>query len=82
MSKALQSCGPTKPGAATSTGLLRSGDGAATFQPVTGAPTAAAVEQPEPGRLIVLGTDGRILTARDGIWQHTGTLPRVASPPC
>ncbi|MFE5524388.1 hypothetical protein ACFQ9Q_42700, partial [Streptomyces virginiae] len=31
------------------------------FQPVTGAP--AAVEQPEPGLLIVLAADGRIHTA-------------------
>lgn len=57
-------------------GLLHSTDGAATFQPVPGAPVLAAVEQPAPGRLIALAADGRVLSGSDGTsWTERGRLP-------
>lgn len=62
--------------AATGTGLSRSDDGARTFHPVPSAPGLVAVEEPEPGELLALTPDGRILAGRDGqTWAEQGRLP-------
>ncbi|MEJ1202722.1 MULTISPECIES: F510_1955 family glycosylhydrolase [unclassified Streptomyces] len=62
--------------AATSTGLSRSDDGARTFRPVPSAPGLVAVEAPEPGRLLALTADGRVIAGRDGrTWTEQGRLP-------
>ncbi|MFG3133601.1 F510_1955 family glycosylhydrolase [Streptomyces tendae] len=62
--------------AATGTGLARSDDGARTFRPVPSAPGLVAVEEPEPGRLLALTADGRLVTSRDGrTWTEQGRLP-------
>ncbi|MGV9280164.1 F510_1955 family glycosylhydrolase [Streptomyces sp. NPDC003730] len=62
--------------AATGTGLARSDDGARTFRPVSSAPGLVAVEEPEPGRLLALTADGRLVASRDGrTWTEQGRLP-------
>ncbi|GHF21882.1 hypothetical protein GCM10018789_59900 [Streptomyces werraensis] len=62
--------------AATGTGLERSTDGGRTFRPVSSAPRLVAVEEPEPGSLVALTADGRVLTGRgDGPWTQLGRLP-------
>ncbi|KAF3463208.1 F510_1955 family glycosylhydrolase [Streptomyces sp. Tu 3180] len=62
--------------AATGTGLERSTDGGRTFRPVPSAPGLVAVEEPEPGSLVALTPDGRVLAARgDGPWTRLGRLP-------
>lgn len=62
--------------AATVTGLERSTDGGRTFRPVSSAPGLVAVEGPEPGSLVALAADGRVLTGRaGGPWTQRGRLP-------
>ncbi|MGJ3560571.1 WD40/YVTN/BNR-like repeat-containing protein [Streptomyces sp. INA 01156] len=62
--------------AATGTGLERSTDGGRTFRSVSSAPGLVAVEEPEPGSLVALAADGRVLTARGGgPWAQLGRLP-------
>ncbi|MFE0803328.1 F510_1955 family glycosylhydrolase [Streptomyces sp. NPDC058812] len=62
--------------AATGTGLSRSDDGARTFRAVPSAPGLVAVEEPEPGRLLALTADGRVVAGRDGrTWTEQGRLP-------
>ncbi|WTC47101.1 glycoside hydrolase [Streptomyces anthocyanicus] len=62
--------------AATGTGLARSDDGARTFRPVSSAPGLVAVEEPEPGKLLALAADGRLVASRDGrTWTEQGRLP-------
>ncbi|MEW1996910.1 F510_1955 family glycosylhydrolase [Streptomyces coelicoflavus] len=62
--------------AATGTGLSRSDDGARTFRPVPSSTGLVAVEEPEPGRLLALTADGRVVAGRDGrTWTEQGRLP-------
>ncbi|MFZ4155587.1 F510_1955 family glycosylhydrolase [Streptomyces pseudogriseolus] len=62
--------------AATGTGLSRSDDGARTFRPVSRAPGLVAVEEPEPGRLLALTPDGRVVAGDGGrTWTEQGRLP-------
>ncbi|GAA3503208.1 hypothetical protein GCM10019016_103180 [Streptomyces prasinosporus] len=66
----------TRVWAATGTGLERSTDGGRTFRPVPSAPGLVAVEEPEPGSLVALTPNGRVLTARgEGPWTQLGRLP-------
>ncbi|MFE9842061.1 F510_1955 family glycosylhydrolase [Streptomyces goshikiensis] len=72
---------PQQVWAATGQGLLRSGDGAATFEQVADTPAAIAVEQPEPGLVLALGTDGRVLAGGEGgPWSPRGSLPSRSKP--
>ncbi|MCZ9348778.1 exo-alpha-sialidase [Streptomyces mutabilis] len=62
--------------AATGTGLRRSTDGGRTFTALTDAPDVVAVDEPEPGLLVALSPDGRVLSSRDAQkWTDRGRLP-------
>ncbi|MEU2783322.1 hypothetical protein ABZ629_16025, partial [Streptomyces sp. NPDC007110] len=62
--------------AATGTGLSRSDDGARTFHPVPSTPDLVAVEEPDPGKLLALTADGRVVASLDGrTWAEQGRLP-------
>ncbi|MFI8483630.1 F510_1955 family glycosylhydrolase [Streptomyces rubrogriseus] len=62
--------------AATGTGLSRSDDGARTFHRVSSAPGLVAVEEPDPGKLLALTADGRVVAGLDGrTWAEQGRLP-------
>ncbi|CAL9617926.1 hypothetical protein SUDANB176_05777 [Streptomyces sp. enrichment culture] len=67
--------------AATGEGLVRSTDGARAFRAVPGAPALVAVDEPEPGLLVALAADGRVVTGRDGRnWTGRGRLPAGGEP--
>ncbi|MFE5957966.1 MULTISPECIES: F510_1955 family glycosylhydrolase [Streptomyces] len=67
--------------AATGTGLERSTDGGRTFSIVPAAPGLVAVDAPEPGLLVALATDGRVLSSHGGrTWTEQGRLPGGGDP--
>nr|WP_181411846.1 exo-alpha-sialidase [Streptomyces sp. F8] len=67
--------------AATGKGLERSADGGRTFQTVPAAPGLVAVDEPEPGLLIALAADSRVVSSRDGrTWTEQGRLPAGGEP--
>ncbi|NEA87113.1 exo-alpha-sialidase [Streptomyces sp. SID9913] len=67
--------------AATGEGLVHSSDGARSFRAVPGAPALVAVDEPEPGLLVALAADGRLITSRGGqTWTEQGRLPAGGEP--
>ncbi|MFF0541056.1 F510_1955 family glycosylhydrolase [Streptomyces coelicoflavus] len=67
--------------AATGKGLQRSTDGGRTFAAVPAAPGVVAIDAPEPGLLVALAADGRVLSSRGGQkWTAHGRLPGEGEP--
>ncbi|WP_162688748.1 MULTISPECIES: F510_1955 family glycosylhydrolase [unclassified Streptomyces] len=72
---------PQQVWAATGKGLETSSDGGRSFRPVAGAPALVAVDAPEPGLLVGLAADGRVMSSRGGqAWTEQGRLPAGAKP--
>ncbi|ANB03980.1 hypothetical protein SAM40697_6908 [Streptomyces ambofaciens] len=67
--------------AATGRGLEHSTDAGRTFRAVPAAPGLVTVDEPEPGLLIALAADGRVISSRGGqTWTESGRLPEGGEP--